>query len=457
MNSKSAVSRVDTLLQDQRVKESICMEKMTKEEQFRMLPDYIVYYVLGVTVEGSGGKDTVLVKVENRIMPVHNEDWNLAVKVGEKIKKELLQGKEISKYDVIRIRYHAVEVLNDLLTVGEDKFRLLYLMGEYTGCGWYRMDQPAKYIDEYCERLRAVCFDRVSYMTAFDFDGIVVQRRVTAPVFSVIKEWKKVGKRIMWECDDFLEDIPDFNPFKKEGWSDLKIAEANAMAELSEVIITSTPMLKEYYEKRFKKKVIVLPNFLDRYKWPDKMKTPDRGLKDDVRILWSGSSTHAGDFGEVIKALEYILKEYPKVKLVFFGYIHPEIETRWKARCEFYPWVKWHSYPEQLSKLDGEIGIAPLTNHPFNKYKSNIKFQEYSRLGVPTIASNIEPYSCIDNRRTGILVESSEEWKSALVDLIENPSIRVELGRRAQLFINEGYNGEKLVKKFEKELLEILK
>jgi hypothetical protein len=57
----------------------------------------------------------------------------------------------------------------------------------------------------------------------------------------------------------------------------------------------------------------------------------------------------------------------------------------------------------QLRKMD--LLIAPLVDNPFNRCKSNIKWLEFSALGIPMAGQNI----CTYNKYTNNLFNSAND------------------------------------------------
>jgi glycosyltransferase involved in cell wall biosynthesis len=68
----------------------------------------------------------------------------------------------------------------------------------------------------------------------------------------------------------------------------------------------------------------------------------------------------------------------------------------------------------------------------FNAYKSGLKAQTYSALGVPTVATDISYYrDVIGHGQTGFLVRTSAQWKAALSALHNDPELARAMGVRA--------------------------
>jgi glycosyltransferase involved in cell wall biosynthesis len=95
--------------------------------------------------------------------------------------------------------------------------------------------------------------------------------------------------------------------------------------------------------------------------------------------------------------------------------------------------------------LQFDIGIAPLETTEFTDSKSNIKWQEYSLMGIPTIASDTGPYQdSIKHASTGYLVKNTmDDWYKAFKLLIENESLRRKIGEKAKEEVINNWSLEK--------------
>jgi hypothetical protein len=68
-------------------------------------------------------------------------------------------------------------------------------------------------------------------------------------------------------------------------------------------------------------------------------------------------------------------------------------KERWPGRMRFDKPVPVQEYPNWIcSNWQSHIGIAPIADNTFNDSKSELKWLEYTALGVPTVASDVGPY-----------------------------------------------------------------
>ncbi|MBU0762801.1 MAG: glycosyltransferase, partial [Candidatus Altiarchaeota archaeon] len=107
-------------------------------------------------------------------------------------------------------------------------------------------------------------------------------------------------------------------------------------------------------------------------------------------------------------------------------------------------WYPIDEYPQRVKDLNIDIALAPLRDSDFNRAKSNLRWLEYSALKIPTVASNVEPFRCIEDQKTGLLVTEPGEWENAISELIEDQSKRKMIGENAYHEVKKNFNVEKI-------------
>jgi glycosyltransferase involved in cell wall biosynthesis len=107
------------------------------------------------------------------------------------------------------------------------------------------------------------------------------------------------------------------------------------------------------------------------------------------------------------------------------------------------------TYYQMVKHVRAEIGIAPLVDNRFNQSKSNLKFVEYSVIGMPTVASRVAPYeNAIEDGKNGFLVSSPEEWYLALKGLLGNETNRKSILTEARKYVAENHDIRKVALKW---------
>ena len=118
---------------------------------------------------------------------------------------------------------------------------------------------------------------------------------------------------------------------------------------------------------------------------------------------------------------------------------------RWPGRMQFNKPVPIQEFNEWIcSNWCSDIGIAPLDRNDFNDAKSELKWLEYTAIGIPTIASNFGPYKrAIRHNEDGILVDIPDFWFPALNELVLDAQKREKLVKNATERLHADYDIDK--------------
>jgi hypothetical protein len=97
--------------------------------------------------------------------------------------------------------------------------------------------------------------------------------------------------------------------------------------------------------------------------------------------------------------------------------------------------MDYRIYKLRLSTIGHDIAIAPLRNTTFNASRSAIKWYESSSTWKPaaTIASNYGAFAReIEDGKTGMLFNNSEEFETKLQALIDDATLRKDIAANAK-------------------------
>jgi glycosyltransferase involved in cell wall biosynthesis len=155
----------------------------------------------------------------------------------------------------------------------------------------------------------------------------------------------------------------------------------------------------------------------------------------------SGTATHDVDFAEAAPAVLDILTRYPQAELWLAGPMRLPAELApFGARVRRFPLLPWRDWFELAAQMD--IALAPLEmGNLFCRAKSEIKFVEAGSLGVPVVASRIDPFAAaITSGENGFLATNAAEWIAALDQLAADADLRRRMGAAARQRVLERYS-----------------
>jgi glycosyltransferase involved in cell wall biosynthesis len=153
-----------------------------------------------------------------------------------------------------------------------------------------------------------------------------------------------------------------------------------------------------------------------------------------------GTFTHEADLFMILEPLRRFLRERREsvhfqmvgisaedgLGLAFRGL--PVQILRAEAVAEYPAFVRW-----MLDHIQWDMGVAPLVDNPFTRCKSDIKFLDYSLMGIPGIYSEVESYrTTVKPGETGLLAgERSAAWYEELCRLADDSDLRAHIRQNA--------------------------
>lgn len=316
------------------------------------------------------------------------------------------------------------------------------------GVGFYRMYQPLKYAEQMGEVevvFQSFTFEegQETYPTEQElamygqWADILYFARNDVPDYLAIAGGLKEAykKKLVFDFDDNVQATRPYNP----GYRSFHPNSANMMWNIKscgvmDAMTASTNNLKEYYT-RYQPNIYVCPNGIDYTERDKNFKKSYRGSKlfkkkeGEIRIGWSGSSSHWENLQRAEKAVLDILRKYPQTTFYFtglFGGLFNDPKLIAEGRIRTVGFANLKQYGSLLKESNYDIAIAPLADNMFNRAKSNLRILEYASCKYPVIASDVEPYRCFTNKEVKLVTEY-EDWYAALEELVLNKSKREEL------------------------------
>jgi glycosyltransferase involved in cell wall biosynthesis len=265
----------------------------------------------------------------------------------------------------------------------------------------------------------------------------------------------KLGARILHSLDDNLLLAQDVDPDRERAAA--RRAAVKVFAQGAHRVLVSTQPLAELV-RPLNDRVSVIPNHLDERLLPmGTLGTPEahrqrlnrwRQWPDrPLTVGYMGTLTHDHDLAIVVPALRAVARRHPgRINIEIVGAIQrPET---WSLLYglpyrELKPGYLFTEYPTFLPWFCGrcswDIGVAPLADLPFNRYKSDVKFLDYAALGAAGIYSRTAAYvGAIQDGVTGWLVDNTPDaWEAALEHAIERPAGTITVGWMAQRYLRQ--------------------
>ena len=225
---------------------------------------------------------------------------------------------------------------------------------------------------------------------------------------------------LLYDLDD-----PTFVPYRSptNGWASvLKFPrKTNALFRRASHVITINRLIGDY-AARYNPAVTVVPNFVDVERYTPAPSAPP----GPVRLVWIGSHSTAPNLVEIGPALARLQADRDVVVCAVGAGAVTVPGVRVESR-------QWSAGTEVADLQSSHIGLVPLNDAPWNRWKSFYKVVQYMAVGLPVVArrmgSNDE---VIEDGVNGFLVETQEDWYERLRLLVDDADLRARMGRAAR-------------------------
>lgn len=294
------------------------------------------------------------------------------------------------------------------------------------GCRKVRVEEPAAFMNtipgvtvDVCERSH-----QTNNLDAKADKKIYVMQRpriFTHPQIGIfINELVKKNFLIVVDFDDYpvsskhaiLKEINDTN---------------GLMFRACHCVQVSTEMVADFV-RQFNPNVKVFGNHIAAL--PPLTQKPDEQLR-----FFFGAVNRQQDWLPYMSVINNIIKDYPN-KLAFEVIcdqaFYDALETDAKQ------FTRTCDYPEYKQKLYGShISFMPLEDNQFNHAKTDLKFIESAAHGAVALASNVLYEHSVEDKETGLLFNTPEDFENKLVQLIKEPGLLDAISQKAHQYVKE--------------------
>ncbi len=103
--------------------------------------------------------------------------------------------------------------------------------------------------------------------------------------------------------------------------------------------------------------------------------------------------------------------------------------------------IKWSEANEIKELKAFDIGLMPMPDTDWTRYKCGLKILQYMALGIPSVASPVGVNSeIIRHGKTGWLATTPDEWTFLLRQLLSNQAMRTSVSAAARRTVEERYS-----------------
>lgn len=300
---------------------------------------------------------------------------------------------------------------------------------EVSGCYWYRMKIVA---DALRERGHEISVSMEYPDQDPEAEYPVLGQRVCNPGSSQNwAQWCFRGRRTVFDSDDHYFAIEQGNgsyEFFQRSQTRLRLM-GNAYS--STYVTAVSPVLAQIWAQ-YCSNVVHVPNGLPRRYLDQPVKT------NKVPVVgWVGTDFTLPDLRLAADALRGVAQSGtakvhtigpPRAQMGRAGMLGRGIlNSGWVGPNERY-----------LDSIDFDIWVAPYRSTPYNEAKAPTKALEAAFLGIPIVASDIQPYRAfVKPGINGFLAQSPDDWSKYVNLLLNDPDLRSEMSANARLIASE--------------------
>ncbi len=274
---------------------------------------------------------------------------------------------------------------------------------------------------------------------AKNFDIVFIQREALLLGSAFFEKQFYKRSKVIFDFDDsiWLLDISAEN--KK--FSFLKNPDKTKIAiKYAHSVIAGNAYLANY-AKQFNSKVSIIPTTVDtNWHKPLANRTKSWSKSEEntkIVIGWSGSITTIKHFELAIPALKKLQQKYSQLEIQIIAqsfYSNPELDIVskiWNAKTEV----------EDMNAFD--IGIMTIPNDEWAKGKCGLKGLTYMACGIATVMSAVGVNTeIIKHGENGFLIHDNEELENYLSQLIDDKTLREQLGNAGRETVLKHYSVE---------------
>lgn len=289
-----------------------------------------------------------------------------------------------------------------------------------------------------------------------DWCDIVISVRSTSDYESRLSKYaKKLSKFWITALDDDFLSLGDNYGCDIKGYSNERKEQLKKVLGNSNCLLTGNKLLAEKYT--------YIGN-IPRYAM---INTPvdcssmivPKNNNGKVKIVYYVNDGTRNMFDLYIRPVfERLCELYRDKVALYFLAVHPDLsEYEDKLEIHYVSHMNFDAFLKYIAEARFDIGLAPLDNNGFSRYKYFNKYIEYTRAGIVGIYSDCPLYrQVIVDGYNGLLCDNiADEWICAIEKLINDSELRVKMASNAQCYAKDNFDVKNITQKLLKDVPEL--
>ena len=264
------------------------------------------------------------------------------------------------------------------------------------------------------------------------FDTTIVQRKLL-PRWQ-IRMLRRHSRRIVFDFDDAVLYRDSYDPRGPESWR--RAARFAEVVRLSDAVLAGNDFLADCAVRAGARadRVHVIPTCIDVDRYRPRERDEGR-TRTGLELVWIGSSSTLQGIERQRPLWERLAREVPGVRLRLISDRFPDLGLLPVVA------VPWSEATEADELAAADVGISWIPDDLWSRGKCGLKVLQYQACGLPVLANPVGVHpEMIDDGLSGRLVDTPEDWVSALRVLDADPGLRRRMGEAARAAVETDYS-----------------
>lgn len=256
-----------------------------------------------------------------------------------------------------------------------------------------------------------------------DYDVVYLERELFSTDFVVLERMlRRVARKLVLDVDDaiFVQQPQKFG----------------TLVKLSDCVVVGNRLLRDKVAP-LHPFVVEIPTAVDLARYAPR---PDDAAREDRLVVgWTGLASNIAYLEVASPALRELSRQCDFELQVIAESAAPLARLDLAGvRVRFIPWTK----QDEIAALQRfDVGLMPLPDNEWARFKCGLKLIQYMALAIPGIASPVGVNAeIVRHGETGYLAATTEEWVDCLGRLLRDPLLRRQIGEAGRAAVAARYS-----------------
>jgi glycosyltransferase involved in cell wall biosynthesis len=265
------------------------------------------------------------------------------------------------------------------------------------------------------------------------FDLIWIEKEALPWIPGWMEALALFGSTYVIDLDDAWFHRYDMNRARAVRW--LLGGKLDRLLRHSRAVIAGNAYLADHARRAGAPRIALIPSVLDPARYSDMSICPASSSPGGPAIIgWIGTPATVHYLLRLADVLRAVAAER-QIALHIVGAAVPSGLADLPAKS-----IPWSEATEARAISEFTVGIMPLDETPWERGKCGYKLLQVMAAGLPVIASPVGANAAIiRDQENGFLASSPADWRSALIRVIDDATLRLSIGRNGRATVEERY------------------